>query len=96
MRRGGCVRVRGGERDDLKITLLYQHSIVLAGALLTICDMTAFAALLTLYRSSARSSRRCCGAVVSGDQRLDSRSQNISKREWFWFAASLYQLPEKM
>ena len=64
MRRGSCVRARDGEREELKTTLLYQHSIVLAGALLTICGMTAFAALLTLCRSSARSNRRCCGAVV--------------------------------
>ena len=62
MKRGSCVRARDGEREELKTTF-YQHSIVLAGALLTVCDMTAFAALLSLYRSSARSTRRCCGAV---------------------------------
>ena len=44
----------------MKTTLLYQHSIVLAGAPLTVCDGT----LLALYRSSARSGRRYRGSVV--------------------------------
>lgn len=58
------IRARDGAREELRTTSFYKNSIVLAGALITVCDRTAFAALLMLYRSNARSSRRCCSAMV--------------------------------